>query len=124
MYFIFVCLFVFTFPFFYGFIIMFGLDFKCWIRCWLDYFHLFLSDLASVFFSIPPSPPFLVNDSDSDVFLPEVSGKILFAPFMKEYFQFFFSNTSQLFFFLHGISVWLFYFSLCNWWSALHFKYM
>ncbi|XP_030598086.1 F-BAR domain only protein 2 isoform X1 [Archocentrus centrarchus] len=33
------------------------------------------TDLASIFFSIPPSPPFLVNDSDSDVFLPEVSAE-------------------------------------------------
>uniref|UniRef100_A0A3P9B8S6 F-BAR domain only protein 2 n=1 Tax=Maylandia zebra TaxID=106582 RepID=A0A3P9B8S6_9CICH len=31
------------------------------------------ADLASIFFSNPPSPPFLVNDSDSDVFLPETS---------------------------------------------------
>uniref|UniRef100_A0A669DEN6 F-BAR domain only protein 2 n=1 Tax=Oreochromis niloticus TaxID=8128 RepID=A0A669DEN6_ORENI len=33
------------------------------------------ADLASIFFSIPPSPPFLVNDSDSDVFLPETSAE-------------------------------------------------
>ncbi|XP_051794188.1 F-BAR domain only protein 2 isoform X4 [Acanthochromis polyacanthus] len=33
------------------------------------------TDLASVFFSIPPSPSFLMNDSDSDVFLPEASAE-------------------------------------------------
>ncbi|XP_026029059.1 F-BAR domain only protein 2 isoform X4 [Astatotilapia calliptera] len=33
------------------------------------------ADLASIFFSNPPSPPFLVNDSDSDVFLPETSAE-------------------------------------------------
>ncbi|XP_028273323.1 F-BAR domain only protein 2 isoform X4 [Parambassis ranga] len=29
------------------------------------------TDLASIFFTIPPSPSFLMNDSDSDIFLPE-----------------------------------------------------
>ncbi|XP_008274401.1 F-BAR domain only protein 2 isoform X4 [Stegastes partitus] len=33
------------------------------------------TDLASIFFSIPPSPSFLMNDSDSDVFLPEASAE-------------------------------------------------
>ncbi|KAM6902615.1 F-BAR domain only protein 2 isoform 5-T6 [Xenentodon cancila] len=31
------------------------------------------TDLASIFFSIPPSTSILMNDSDSDVFLPEAS---------------------------------------------------
>lgn len=37
-------------------------------------FELLLLDLASIFFSIPPSPSFLMNDSD--VSLPEASGKM------------------------------------------------
>lgn len=36
-------------------------------------FELLSLDLASIFLSIPPSPSFLTNDSD--VFLPEASGK-------------------------------------------------
>lgn len=40
---------------------------------WIYLFELLLLDLASVFLSIPPSPSFLMNDSD--VFLPEAPGK-------------------------------------------------
>lgn len=41
--------------------------------CLICLFELLLLDLASIFLSIPPSPSFLMNDSD--VFLPEASGK-------------------------------------------------
>ncbi|KAM6902611.1 F-BAR domain only protein 2 isoform 1-T1 [Xenentodon cancila] len=34
------------------------------------------TDLASIFFSIPPSTSILMNDSDSDVFLPEASADV------------------------------------------------
>lgn len=37
-------------------------------------FQLLLLDLESIFLSIPPSPPFLMNDSDD--FEPEASGKM------------------------------------------------
>lgn len=39
----------------------------------LHSFEPLLVDLASLFLSIPPSPSFLMNDSD--VFLPDASGK-------------------------------------------------
>ncbi|XP_029371103.1 uncharacterized protein LOC115051684 [Echeneis naucrates] len=39
----------------------------------MSLFELLLLDLASVFLSFPPSPPFLMNDSD--VFLPEASAE-------------------------------------------------
>lgn len=51
--------------------------FACLIFYFVCFVHLcglLLLDLASIFLSIPPSPSFLMNDSD--VFLPEASGKM------------------------------------------------
>lgn len=124
----------FTFSF-YCFIIMLFFTFfllNDLLYCWLDYFHLFLSDLASIFFSNPPSPPFLVNDSDSDVFLPETSGKVCLPCSSERSWNLFFFQTapdinrfSFSFFFLHGIylyiRVFFFHFILTKPWSAFYF---